>query len=130
MAGMQNGPVSSNLILLSNLHQTLPGEKIRFLGCITNYSTKTAILTLEHNHPRSSSLKALVDVKLLLGTLKSDETQIGQWVNVIGYVVSPVRTKMKEAISESNVTVQAIVLWPSGPLKLDSYERCLDQQLS
>jgi hypothetical protein len=88
-----------------------------------------ATLTLEHNHPRGASLKALVDVKLLLNTLKSNETRIGEWINVIGYVVSPQREEANDSTVES-VTVQAIVLWSSGPLKLDSYEKCLDQQLS
>jgi hypothetical protein len=96
---------------------------------VTNYSTKTAILTLEHNHPPGNKLKALVDITLLVNTLKSSETRIGEWVNVIGYTQVPQQRRANYTNSdELHVQVQAIVLWPSGPLKLDGYERSLDQQ--
>ena len=86
-----------------------------------------ATLTLEHNYPRGNSLKALVDVKLLVNTFKSNETRIGEWINVIGYVVSSQRTKVIDSAIPP-VTIQALVLWSAGPVKLDSYERCLEQR--
>ena len=129
MAGIQNGPLPSNLILLADL-PTLPhAEKVRFLGCVTEYSKKTATLTLEHNHPTGNGIKALVDLELLLNTLKTSETQVGEWVNVIGYTAlskdrnDSTKLCVKPAPS---VAVQALVLWSAGPLKLDGYERSLD----
>lgn len=79
-------------------------------------------MTLEHNHPPGNKLQAMVDVQLLLDTLKSSDTRVGEWVNVIGYVGS-VEASVS---SEHRVPVQALVLWTSGPLKLDGYEACLD----
>lgn len=96
---------------------------------MTNYSTLTAILTLEHNYPPGNKVKAMVDLELLVNTLKSDETRIGEWVNVIGYIRAP-RQKLSKLPNDIHlrIQVQAIVLWPSGPLKLDGYENSLDQQ--
>jgi hypothetical protein len=96
---------------------------------VMNDSTKTALLTLEHNHPPGNKLKALVDIELLVTTLKSSETRIGEWVNVIGYIRSPQKSQINRPDDvQLQVQVQAILLWSSGPLKLDGYERSLDQQ--
>jgi hypothetical protein len=99
---------------------------------VTNYSTKTSTLTLEHNYPRGSKIKAIVDVELLVNTLKSGDTQIGEWVNVIGYIQDSQQQKPSKHPNELHlgIRVQAIVLWSSGPLKLDGYEKSLDQQRS
>lgn len=101
-------------------------------GSVTNYSTKTSTLTLEHNYPRESKIKAIVDVELLVNTLKSEETQIGEWVNVIGYIQDSQQQKPSKLPNEPHlgIRVQAIVLWSSGPLKLDGYEKSLDLQKS
>jgi hypothetical protein len=92
---------------------------------------KTAILTLEHNHPAGNKLRALIDVRLLLNTMKSNETRIGEWLNVIGYVMASetVRTNGPHRNTQEAIPVQAIVLWSAGPLKLDGYQRSLDQQI-
>jgi hypothetical protein len=74
-------------------------------------------------------LKALVDIQLLVNTLKSHETQFGEWVNVIGYIQTPQQTPVTPSDGvDSYVYVQAIVLWPAGPIKIDGYEKSLDQQ--
>lgn len=92
---------------------------------VTKYSTKTAILTLEHNYPPESSLKVQVDVRLLVNSFTSNETRIGEWVNVMGYI-SDAESKTRSSVSEkSGVHVQAIVLWSSGPLDLGGYEKSL-----
>ncbi|KAF8862445.1 hypothetical protein BDZ45DRAFT_671185 [Acephala macrosclerotiorum] len=124
---MQNGPVPTTLTLLSELGKFPPGSKVRFLGCVTNYSTKTAILTLEHNHPPENLLQAQVDVNLLVTTMKSHETQIGEWVNVMGYV-APLQSKSKIQADQERPTVniQAIVLWSSASFNLQAYEKSLD----
>ncbi|TAQ91447.1 hypothetical protein B7494_g181 [Chlorociboria aeruginascens] len=93
---------------------------------VTRYSSMSAILTLEHNYPKGNNSRAMVNVELLLSTLKSNETQIGEWVNVIGYIAAQQLSSLSEVRSE--VAIQAIVLWSAGPLQLDGYERNLDQQ--
>ncbi|KAE9377894.1 hypothetical protein N431DRAFT_328477 [Stipitochalara longipes BDJ] len=125
---MQNGPVATILTLLAELPKFPPGSKVRFLGCVTNYSTKTALLTLEHAHPSKNPVKAMVDVNLLLSTLKSDETQVGTWVNVLGYVER--KKQNLPNIDEREVQIQALVLWSSGPFNLEGYERSLDRKIA
>ncbi|KAK0107058.1 hypothetical protein ONS95_003768 [Cadophora gregata] len=97
------------------------------LYSVTNYSTKTATLTLEHNHPLGNTIKAQVDVNLLVTTLKSNETQIGEWVNVMGYITGGQKHKVG---GEQNVEigVQALVLWSAGPINLAGYEKSLDEK--
>ena len=97
-----------------------------FIYSVTRYSTKTALLTLEHNYPPGNTLKALVDVNLLVNTMKSNETQIGEWVNVMGYIQTPLSSN-SVAASEA-VNIQAIVLWSTGPLNLQGYEQSLAQK--
>lgn len=82
---------------------------------------------LEHNYPPGNSLAADVDIRLLLNTIKSGETQIGEWVNVIGYIEKDQPGKHTKT-EPLRVLVQALVLWSTGPLKLQVYERSFDQQ--
>ncbi|TVY83216.1 hypothetical protein LSUE1_G005011 [Lachnellula suecica] len=131
MAGVQNGPIPTTLTLLSNLRNFAPGTKVRFLGCVKNYVTKTGILTLEHNHPQGQPLKALVNIDLILSTIKSHETRVGEWVNVMGYIHADSQSNSKHpGANDSVVQVQALVLWSSGPFDLQAYERSLDEQNS
>ncbi|KAH8596470.1 CST complex subunit Ten1 [Bisporella sp. PMI_857] len=129
MAGVQYGPLPSSLVLLSELQKCTLGEKVRFLGCVTAYSTKSATLTLQHNYPPGHKVIALVEVELLLSTLKSNETQVGEWVNVIGYI-KQAQEADDHHVSLVNVIVQALVLWSSGPIKLEDYETVLEQRRS
>jgi hypothetical protein len=94
---------------------------------VSKYSTNTAVLTLEHNHPPNNSVKALVDVRLLLNTLKSNETSIGEWVNVMGYVTSE-RIQGPPVNPKSEIKIQAIVLWSANSFNLEGYENSLDQK--
>ena len=65
-----------------------------------------------------------MDINLLLETLKSSTTRIGEWVNVIGYIT-------KQECKQGNDTtkalydtsLQAIVYWSAGALNLDEYEK-------
>ncbi|CZR59759.1 uncharacterized protein PAC_09653 [Phialocephala subalpina] len=124
---MQNGPIPTTLTLLSELRKFPPGSKVRFLGCVTKYSTKTAVLTLEHNHPPGNMLQAQVDVNLLVTTMKSHETQIGEWVNVMGYV-TPQQSNTQAGQERLTVNIQAIVLWSSASFNLQAYEKSLDHR--
>lgn len=105
---------------------------------VAKYTTSTATLTLQHNYPAvaaNSTTIALVDVNLLLSMLKPTDTQVGEWVNVIGYVTSqPVFTAKKErksgseALKRATVSVQAVMLWSAGSIKLGEYERVLAER--
>ncbi|KAI1189136.1 CST complex subunit Ten1 [Nemania serpens] len=102
---------------------------------ITAYSTHTAQVTLKHNYPRGNGhVEALVDVNLLLQTLNSEQTDIGQWVNVIGYLTFinpavPLAAIDPRHPSRSNtvtrVGVQALIFWIARDLDLGTYEKSM-----
>lgn len=91
---------------------------------VTAYSTHSAVLTLEHSFPKGSDISVLVDVQLLLSTMTSNQTRIGEWVNVVGYLTPPPPgTRAKGTTREAPIaTVQALMLWSAGPLNLQRYE--------
>ncbi|MCJ1362796.1 hypothetical protein MMC16_001902 [Acarospora aff. strigata] len=104
---------------------------------LAKYTVATAILTLHHNFPTlpAGSPTAAVDVNLLLSTLKSTDTQVGEWVNILGYVTSPPiynsRTDRKpssKASKRATVFVQAVMLWSAGSIHLGEYERTLKER--
>jgi hypothetical protein len=96
---------------------------------VAHYSTRSALLTLVHDHPPGTPKKVLVDVRLLLNILKPGETRVGEWINVIGYVVAPPeKGSNTPSTIQSSVLIQALILWSSGPLKIDGYERSMDKQ--
>jgi hypothetical protein len=71
-----------------------------------------------------------VDVNLLLGTLHSTDTQLGEWVNVMGYITGPLSSQHRNSEDKkANAFVQAIVLWSAGSVKLNEYENFLVDQL-
>ncbi|CAD6445133.1 341e633b-d96f-4607-9a1f-ed4b42ab7e41 [Sclerotinia trifoliorum] len=126
MSKQYSGPIPSKLTLLANLLQFSQGDKVRFLGCVTSYDKTSAVLTLEHNFPVDNGFKAFVNIQLLLNSVQSHETKIGEWVNVVGYVVDIGESQdSKVCLSGSGIAIQAIVLWSSGPIQLDAYERSL-----
>ncbi len=59
--------------------------------------------------------------------MKSTETQIGEWVNVMGYITDNQRQDLTTD-EESEIGIQALVLWPAGPFNLASYEMSLHQK--
>ena len=91
-------------------------------------------------------MTALVDVNLLLSTLKTTNTQVGEWVNVIGYLEvsnepSAVRQQQrggesaqqrggKEAARRTTgvYRVQAVMLWSAGAVRIADYERVLEER--
>ena len=71
-----------------------------------------------------------MDVNLLLGTLHSTDTRVGEWVNVMGYITVPSSKQDRTCEDkQANISVQAIVLWSAGSVKLDEYEKFLVDQL-
>ncbi|KPM37060.1 hypothetical protein AK830_g9484 [Neonectria ditissima] len=125
---MSRGPLPSRLQLLSNLPSRPVGEKVRFLGCVTSYSTASGCLSLGHLYPRGTNVTALVDVNLLLESLTSEETRIGEHVNVIGYITSKRSRHGQDTPNQEmpQVSVQAVMLWSTGPMDIHTYERSFD----
>ncbi|KAK4679243.1 hypothetical protein QC764_202430 [Podospora pseudoanserina] len=118
---MSFGPLPSQLCLLSSLSQKDIGDKVRFLGCVTSYSTESGVLTLQYRGSEDRQLTfASVDVNLVLQSLKAEQTRLGEWVNVIGYVTSTDSKKLGDM--NPVVEVQATLLWSAGPLNLEKYE--------
>lgn len=73
-----------------------------------------------------------MDVKLLLETLKSEQTDNGQWVHVIGYLTfinPPAKAADPRYPSKSKITtrvgVQALLLWIAQDLDIGAYERSM-----
>jgi hypothetical protein len=73
-------------------------------------------------------VQALVDVKLLLQSLKTSQTDVGQWVHVIGYITTVQRASVKARppSAVTSIGVQALVLWPAEELDIASYEQTFD----
>ncbi|KAI1418512.1 CST complex subunit Ten1 [Hypoxylon sp. FL1857] len=124
---MSNGPLPSVRCLLSSLPAKHVGDKVRFLGCVTGYSTPSATLSLQHEYPRGNTTKADVNVALLLESLKHEQTDVGQWIHVIGYITSIKQTSPKASTEPhtASVGVQAVVLWIAEDLDIASYEKAL-----
>ncbi|KAI4861726.1 CST complex subunit Ten1 [Hypoxylon rubiginosum] len=124
---MSSGPLPSQRCLLSDLTTRHVGDKVRFLGCVTGYSTHSAILTLQHEYPRGTRVKVNTDVALLLQKLNAEQTNVGQWVHVIGYITSVKQALTKATMGShtANIGVQALVLWIAEDLDIASYEHAL-----
>jgi len=71
----------------------------------------------------------MVDVGLLLNTLKTNDTHVGEWVHIIGYVTDE-QKKERKPTSTTCSSIQAIVLWSAGPVKLQGYEKSLANQVA
>ena len=150
---MNNGPLPTRLVFLSDLPTQPHGTKVRFLGCVTRYSLSTGVLELQHAHhppPTKTPTVALVDVNVVLEGLKREDMQVGAWINVVGYVEEVLKeggkrgqgqgqenmvvaTKKGERVEEGprmvRVRVQAIMLWNAGGVKIGGYERTLEERL-
>ncbi|KAH7130523.1 CST complex subunit Ten1 [Dendryphion nanum] len=115
---MSTGPVASSLVLLSDLESCKPGTKVRFLGCVDEYVTKTATLKLKHNFPVETTPKfAYVSVDHVLETVKHDTMDIGAWLNIIGYI---------ERSKTNRVYVQAVTIWDAGNINLEAYQKAVE----
>ncbi|KAL8729182.1 MAG: hypothetical protein Q9166_004921 [cf. Caloplaca sp. 2 TL-2023] len=137
---MSYGPPPTRLVLLSDLPSCTAGEKVRFLGCVSDYTPLTGTLNLQHAYPPSlaSHTRAAVDVNLLLETLNSTDIEVGEWVNVMGYVQEVEEEKgMKDIMRFGGVRgvglgkfvkVQALVLWSAVGVKLWEYERAVEMR--
>ncbi|KYK60313.1 Telomere length regulation/capping, TEN1 [Drechmeria coniospora] len=119
---MPRGPTPSQLCLLSALAKQSVGDKTR---SVTAYSTASAMLTLGHRYPAGSNALVSVNIELVLQTLQSGLTRVGEWVNVIGYVTA--KPKANGSADGPVACVQALLVWSTGPLDLQRYEGTFDQ---
>ena len=102
----------------------------RFIS-VSHYDITSATMTLSHNYPLSTHpCQALTNIELLLNALASTDMQVGEWVNVMGYVDFPSDTKGRPHCEAGPTTshVQAVMLWPARSLKIGEYERALDER--
>lgn len=68
-----------------------------------------------------------VDARLVLEKLSIELTRVGEWVNVVGYVTAK-PTPSKDACSDvPSAHVQALLLWPAGPLDVQRYEKYFEE---
>lgn len=87
-------------------------------GSVDEYVVNTATLRLKHNYPAApSATVANVDIVHVLERIKSQEMEVGAWINVIGYV---------ERRQEHGVFVQAIAVWSADNVDLSAYEKAVD----
>ncbi|KAL9041981.1 MAG: hypothetical protein Q9214_003924, partial [Letrouitia sp. 1 TL-2023] len=126
---MSNGPLPSTLVFINDLQSLAQGEKstssYQASLSVNGYDTSTGTLTVHHAYPPPphTCVVALVDVNILLSTLKSTDTQIGEWINVIGYV-----QECEVKLGHKAVRVQAIMLWSDGNIKLADYEKAVKER--
>ncbi|KAL9117296.1 MAG: hypothetical protein Q9187_006168 [Circinaria calcarea] len=153
---MSHGPLPTALVFLSDLPSIPAGSKVRFLGwlilpssnpkwrcslftySVTKYSTPTGMLDLRHTYPPPAiatgsvpEVTAMVDVNLLLSSLKATDTQTGEWVNVIGYVDPNDGERIQIGKRSGNtrastvIRVQAVMVWSAGAIKIEEYEKAV-----
>lgn len=58
-----------------------------------------------------------MDLRLVLETMKPGIMTVGEWINVVGYVIDGRR-------------VQALMMWSTGPLDVAEYERAADEAMA
>jgi hypothetical protein len=63
-----------------------------------------------------------VDIDAVLETVTSEELRVGAWVNVVGYV-------RRSTEQRGSIYVEAVMLFPAGPIVLGEYERILHDSL-
>jgi hypothetical protein len=89
---------------------------------VDTYDSELAILRLRDRFPATSATSgaANVNVNNLLDVLNVETTQVGAWVNVIGYVRQDTgsQTTLKPRIS----AVDAVLIWSAGAIMLEDYE--------
>ena len=86
---------------------------------------------------------------MILESLKREDTQVGAWLNVVGYVEEVLNEeKMRQGQAQRQVgfakrdgdrvrdgpravrvRVQAVMLWNAGGVKIGEYERTLGERL-
>ncbi|KAF8467220.1 CST complex subunit Ten1 [Kalaharituber pfeilii] len=132
---MSLGPNPASLTLLENLAQFPLRSKVRFLGWQAYHSASSTLIvthtTMYQSPPSSSSSlssslprktkTATVDIAIVVEQIPTGELQIGEWVNVLGYI-----TDMQA--DGATVCIQGIQIWSAGGIDLGKYERQLQEK--
>jgi hypothetical protein len=86
------------------------------------YDSDRAVLHLRDRYPATSATSgaAKINVNNLLDVLNVETTQVGAWVNVIGYVHQS--TDLLSTSKPRASMVDAVLIWSAGAIKLDEYE--------
>lgn len=103
---------------------------------LASYDVSTGLLVLEHAFPSDAPHVPCVkvDITLVLESIESEMLQPGTWLNIIGYIDRSALRKNRVLGSEltwgqtERGSVQALVVWSAGALRIGDYERILMQQ--
>lgn len=102
---------------------------------IVDYDLGKGELLLEHAYPIHAHPvpRISVDINLVLESTHSSALQQGSWINVIGYTrVSRTRGRPKKqslpGTRIEGVSLQAILIWSAGSLRIGEYEATLEEQ--
>ena len=106
---------------------------------VLEYDVMKGHLLVEHAYPTDTepTPKALIDVNIILGTIKGAMLETGSWINVIGYVKGRQQTqkvttgKSLEANlprMSGEVLVQAVLVWDAGAMQINEYEKTMEAQ--
>ena len=58
--------------------------------------------------------------------MKKEHLETGAWINVVGYLTSPVKVAAKTGDRTIELpTIQAIMLWSADSINLGEYEKAL-----
>lgn len=105
---------------------------------VVDYDIVKGQLVLEHAYP--SHIRPIprvsVDVKLILETVDASLLRTGAWVNIIGYsrLTGPKSRRNKAKTQQGSrveiPSMQAVLMWPAGALRVEDYEITLEEQRS
>jgi hypothetical protein len=85
------------------------------------YDSERAILQLRDRFPATSASSiANVNVNNVLDALNVETSQVGAWVNIIGYMRHTAETR--STADQRASIVDAVLIWSAGAIKLDDYE--------
>ena len=92
---------------------------------VDSYDSELGILRLRDRFPTTSATcdASNVNVNNLLDVLNVETTQVGAWVNVIGYVRQDSESQLTSKPRAS--TVDAVLIWSAGAIKLEDYETAI-----
>ena len=111
-----------------------------------DYAAPAGRLTLGHRCPRDAEATVAVDVGLVLEGMGHEMTRVGAWLNVLGYVTEAAAereqpgdettargmtgstTRSSGRLRAPDACVQALLVWPTGPLDVGRYEKILAEE--
>ena len=107
---------------------------------IEQYDPSRGSVSLKHNYPSSSTpVVAEVHLDHVLESITSTTTQIGTWLNVVGFISRDEDAGCQDVQAQPKkggrpmlkvVTVDAVMVWDAGSIKLDTYEKALEARKS